>query len=171
MKHDWSEIVNCHVALVVGSVRRIVGNDRDAEDIVQDVFMEAYQASRKTAIRNWAGFLRRLATRRAIDRLRTRGAGQLGVPTTEVAEVTDTSPQPYQNAVAHELAQRLRSAITLLPRSQADVFSMRCFEEMTYDQIADALGMSSNAVGLALHKARRRLQALLAKTIRLGDPS
>ncbi len=171
MTNDWPEIVNCHAALVVGSVRRIVGNNHDAEDVVQDVFLEAYRASQKTEIRNWPGFLRRLATRRAIDRLRTRRTRPFDTPTTETAEVVDTSPQPHQNAVARELALRLRNAITLLPRSQAEVFSMRCFEEMTYEQIADALGMSSNAVGLALHKARSRLQALLAGEITTGDSS
>jgi RNA polymerase sigma-70 factor (ECF subfamily) len=171
MTNDWPEIVNCHAALVVGSVRRIVGNNHDAEDVAQDVFLEAYRASRKTDIRNWPGFLRRLATRRAIDRLRMRRTRSLEASTTEAVEVADTSPQPHQNAVARELALRLRNAITLLPRSQAEVFSMRCFDEMTYEQIADALGMSSNAVGLALHKARTRLQALFADENREGDLS
>jgi RNA polymerase sigma-70 factor, ECF subfamily len=171
MTDDWPEIVNRHAALVVGSVRRIVGNDHDAEDVVQDVFFEAYQASRKMEIRNWAGFLRRLATRRAIDRLRNRVARSIRVPTTETAEVADPSPRPYQNAVAGELAERLQSAIAILPRGQAEVFSMRCFEEMTYEQIADALGISSNAVGLALHKARTRLEELLAGVIRPGESS
>jgi RNA polymerase sigma-70 factor (ECF subfamily) len=171
MTNDWSQIVNCHAALVVGSVRRIVGNNHDAEDVVQDVFLEAYRASLKTEIRNWPGFLRRLATRRAIDRLRVRRTRPLLVPTTEATEMADTSAQPHQNAVACELTERLRNAITLLPRSQAEVFSMRCFEEMTYEQIADALEISSNAVGLALHKARSRLQALLSDEITVGDPS
>ncbi len=83
-------------------------------------------------------------------------------PTSEAAEVADISPQRHQNAAAGELAYRLCGAITLLPRTQAEVFSMRCFEAMTYEQIADTLGISSNAVGLALHKARSRLQALFA---------
>jgi RNA polymerase sigma-70 factor, ECF subfamily len=138
---------------------------------VQDVFLEAYRASEKTEIRNWPGFLRRLATRRAIDRLRIRRTRPLLVPTTGATEVADTSAHPHQNAVACELTERLRNAITLLPRSQAEVFSMRCFEEMTYEQIADALGISSNAVGLALHKARSRLQALLSDEITVGDSS
>ncbi len=171
MTNDWPELVNCHTALVVGSVRRIVGNNHDAEDVVQDVFLEAYRASQKTEIRNWPGFLRRLATRRAIDRLRTRRTRPFDVPTTEAAEVVDTSPQPHQNAAAGELACRLRGAIALLPRTQAEVFSMRCFEVMTYEQIADALGISSNAVGLALHKARTRLQALFADENTEGDSS
>ena len=171
MTNDWQEIVNCHTALVVGSVRRIVENNHDAEDVVQDVFLAAYQASRRTEIQNWPGFLRRLATRRAIDRLRMRRTRPFDEPTTEAAEVADTSPQPHQNAAAGELARRLRDAITSLPRTQAEVFSMRCFEVMTYEQIADALGISSNAVGLALHKARTRLQALFADENTEGDSS
>lgn len=171
MTNDWPEIVNSHTALVVGSVRRIAGNNHDAEDVVQDVFLEAYRASQKAEIRNWPGFLRRLATRRAIDRLRRRRTRPFDEPTTEATEAVDTSPQPHQNAAADELARRLRGAIALLPRTQAEVFSMRCFEVMTYQQIADTLGISSNAVGLALHKARTRLQALFADQITDGDSS
>jgi RNA polymerase sigma factor (sigma-70 family) len=170
MTNDWPEIVNCHATLVVGSVRRILGNDHDAEDVVQDIFLEAYQVSHKMIIRNWAGFLHHLATRRAIDRLRKRVRGASGLPAaeTDAAEVADPAPLPYQEAIAGELAERLRIAISNLPQGQAEVFSMRCFEEMTYDQIADALEISTNAVGLALHKARARLQALLAGVITPG---
>ncbi|MHB0958202.1 MAG: RNA polymerase sigma factor [Pirellulaceae bacterium] len=169
MANDWSEIVNRNAVLVAGSVRRIIGNNHDAEDVVQDVFLEAYRVSQKTEIENWAGFLQRLATRRAIDRLRIRGARPSVVPAREAGEIAGRSPQPHQNAMARELAERLRKAIAMLPPSQAEVFCMRCFEEMTYEQIAGALGISINAVGLALHKSRSRLHALLSETA-AGEP-
>jgi len=55
----------------------------------------------------------------------------------------------------------LREAIGQLPDGQAAVFSLRYFDELSYDQIAQALGISPAAVGMALRKARVKLQTLL----------
>ncbi len=169
--NNWTEIVNCHAVMVVSAVRRILGNNHDVEDVVQEVFLEAYQVSQRNEIQNWPGFLRLMASRRAIDRLRKHRIQPLSMSTAEAGEVADTFSQPHQNAVADELALRLRNAIALLTQTQAEIFAMRCFEEMTYEQIAYALGISSNAVGLALHKARSRLQVLFADENTDGDLS
>jgi RNA polymerase sigma-70 factor (ECF subfamily) len=158
----WPDIIHSHVGHVVRSIRRIVGNDHDAEDIAQDVFLEAYQIAKKTQVLNWGGFLRRLATRRAIDRLRARATRRLAKSNTELGNISDRTPEPYQNLVAAELAERLRSAISQLPEMQAEIFAMRYLDEMSYERIADLLAISANAVGLALNKARSRLMTLLA---------
>ena len=67
MTPDWSELVRNHRALVISVVRRIVGNDEDTEDVAQEVFWEACRASERQVIEMWPGFLRRLATCRALD--------------------------------------------------------------------------------------------------------
>ena len=169
MPDDWDYIANCHVVLVVTCIRRIVGNDHDAEDVAQDVFLEAYRVSQTKEIRNWPGFLRRLASRRAIDLLRKRSSGMCVPPTMAETEPVSTSPEPYQTAIATELAERLRNILCVLPEGQGQVFSMRYFEDMSNEEIAESLEMSSNAVGLALHKARMRLQSLIDDNHKSGD--
>ena len=170
MPDDWDHIVNCHVSLVVTCVRRIVGNDHDAEDVAQDVFLEAHRISQTSEIRNWPGFLRQLASRRAIDLLRKRKDKTLPSSIFNT-DATGTSPEPYQIAMATELVQRLREGLCLLPESQGQVFSMRYFEDMSNEEIADSLGISLNAVGIALHKARKRLQSLIEDKGKQGDMS
>lgn len=169
MPDAWEYIANCHVAPVVAYIRRIVGNDHDAEDVAQDVFLEAYRANRTKQIRNWRGFLLRLASRRAIDLLRKRRSG-MSVPSSKAeTEPVSTSPEPYQTAIATELAERLRDILCVLPEGQGQVFSMHYFEDMSNEEIAESLEVSSNAVGLALHKARRRLQSLIDDKDKSGD--
>lgn len=169
MPDDWDYIVNCHVALVVTCIRRIVGNDHDVEDVTQDVFLEAYRVSQTKEIQNWPGFLRRLASRRAIDLLRKRSSGMRATLTLAETEPVSTSPEPYQTVIATELAERLRKILCVLPEGQGQVFSMRYFEGMSNEEIAESLEMSSNAVGLALHKARIRLQSLFIDKDKSGD--
>ena len=68
---------------------------------------------------------------------------------------------PSEHAEANELAERLRRAIGQLPRRQAAVFCLRCLEELSYEEIGRQLGISANAAGVALKKARVRLRQLL----------
>ena len=71
------------------------------------------------------------------------------------------SSQPECAAAERELAERLRAAVAQLPDRQASVFSLRYFGEMSNAEIAAALRISTDAVGVALHKARSRLKKVL----------
>jgi RNA polymerase sigma-70 factor, ECF subfamily len=153
----WDQIVADHGPIVVRLARRVLGPGPDAEDVVQEVFFEAFQLRQKQEVENWAGLLRMMATRRALDRLRRRRRTE---PLDEMS-LFDAGGGPHETAIARELAQRLREAIAQLPDGQAAVFSLRYFDELSYDQIARARGIEPSAVGMALHKARAKLQTLL----------
>jgi RNA polymerase sigma-70 factor (ECF subfamily) len=153
----WDQIVSDHGPAVVRLARRILGPGPDAEDVVQEVFLEAFQLQQRQEVGNWAGLLRKVATWRALDRLRRRRR----MEPLDGLECADAAGGPHEAAVARELAQRLREAIGQLPDGQAAVFSLRYFDELSYDQIAQALGISPAAVGMALRKARVKLQTLL----------
>jgi RNA polymerase sigma-70 factor (ECF subfamily) len=62
------------------------------------------------------------------------------------------------------LAARLRDALVQLPPREATVFCLRYFDDLPYDQIAQALHIQVGAVGTALHKARARLESILIET-------
>jgi RNA polymerase sigma-70 factor (ECF subfamily) len=104
--------------------------------------------------------MRHLATLRAIDRLRKRRKATL-VPIGTFEVTAPESQQPESVAAERELAERLRWAIAELPDREASVFSLRYFGEMANSEIAGMLGISTDAVGVALHKARKRLTDLL----------
>jgi RNA polymerase sigma-70 factor, ECF subfamily len=55
----------------------------------------------------------------------------------------------------------LRSGLTILAPQESQVFCLRYFEDLSYDEIAQTLMITTNAVGLALHKARNKLSILL----------
>jgi RNA polymerase sigma-70 factor (ECF subfamily) len=158
---DWPQLVHDYGPLVWRTAYRLLGHDADAADCFQDTFAAALQLSRRQAVAHWPTLLRRLATARALDRLRRRYRERAG-GVTEAADAAAPGPGPVERAEGAELAGRLRDALTHLPPREAEVFCLRCVDDLSYDAIADQLGLSANAVGVLLHRARGRLKGLLA---------
>lgn len=160
---NWEAIVRRHSRPVWQTAYRLLGNDADAADCVQETFVSALAVARRETIRDWAALLGRLATARALDRLRRR-----------IRENgrTDSAPQwsdlaspeagPAAHAEAAELAERLRQALALLPRQQAEIFCLRHFDALSDRQIARQLALKNGTVRVLLHRARTRLRELLA---------
>jgi RNA polymerase sigma-70 factor (ECF subfamily) len=158
---DWNRIVREHGPTVFGTAWRILGHAPDAEDVVQEVFLEAHRLGRAQAVRHWRGLLRRMATLRALDCLRRRR------PTLPLDDGALARPldDPEANAVGRELADRLRQALGHLPPQEGSVFSLRYFEDLSYQEIAATLDISPGAVATALSKARARLEGLLCEAV------
>lgn len=160
---DWEGIVERDGPAVWRTVYRLLGRRADAEECFQETFLAAIELWRRQPVRNPRAALLRLATARAVDRLRQRyrRAGR------ETAAQWDTVPHPGEGppgeVAANELSQRLREALTLLPEKQADVFCLNALEGWAYAEVAEELGISTDAVGVLLHRARARLRAALAE--------
>ena len=157
---DWESIVRTHGAMAFDTAWRLLGHAADTEDVVQEALLEAFRLHERQSIRNWGGLLRLLTTRRAIDRLRQRyTVVPLEADTSELT--SPESDQPESIALERELADRLSRAVSRLSDREASVFSLHYLGEMANGDIAEVLGISADAVGVALHKARSRLKKLL----------
>jgi RNA polymerase sigma-70 factor (ECF subfamily) len=154
---DWDRLVREHGPMVYGAAWRVLGQAADAEDVVQEVFIEVDRIRRTRRVRHWGALLRRLTTCRAIDRLRQRKTTQ----PLDGLLLADPAEAPEEAAIERELAGRLRGAIAQLPEREASVFCLRYFEDMSNRDIADTLDVRPGAVAVALHKARARLETLL----------
>lgn len=163
---DWDAVVTEHVALVRSTIYRLVGNDADTWDCVQETFLEAVKLDRRQPVRDWPALLHRLATTRALDLLRRRARQQNRVGSTrDPVEANSREPGPPGWAEASELADRLRAALGRLPRRQAEVFCLTCFEELSSEEVSRRMRISPTAVRMLLHRARRRLEQLLAPLV------
>ena len=158
--NDWSAIVREHAGAVFTSAWKILGDAFEAEDVSQDVFLEASRLWPTAPPGPWPGLLRRMATLRALDRLRRRKQGQ----SLKLELLESRFPSPQEVAAERELIQRLRAALAELPPREVEVFWLRHFEDFSHKEIADLLDITVGAVAAALHKARRKLQGLLDET-------
>ncbi len=156
---DWERMVREHGPMVFGTAWRILGHAADTEDVVQDVFLEAYRLRAAGTVRCWPALLRRLAACRAIDRLRQRRT----VLSLNGLNVAGNGHDAEAAAIGKELAERLRQAVAELPAREAEIFCLRYFEDLPNQRIAEILNIHPGAVGAALHKARAKLETLLCE--------
>ncbi len=143
---------------------RITGRHEDALDAVQDGFIRAFDGlaefQRESGFQTW---LLRIVSNRALDLVRARRV-RLAVPLNSDDEdcraavlADERSPRPGAALEQSELAERLRAAIEALPPDQRAVFALYATGELSYGQIAEALGIPIGTVMSRLFHARRRL--------------
>lgn len=158
---DWQTIVTEYGPLVWRTADRLLGNQADTADCFQETFLAALEFSRRQSVRNMSGLLVRLATTRALDRLRQRGRQERPPADGGKARELRSPGDPHGEAQTQELVEQVREAIGQLPVQEAKVFCLRYLNEMSYRQIARELGLGMSAVGVALHRAKTRLRAAL----------
>ncbi len=133
---------------------RLLGRPEDAEDCVHDVFLEVMAMSDHSHVRTWPAFLSWMTTVRCLDRLRqTRH-----VSIHESAEIQQQAACSEDGLERTELLEWIRCAVACLPTRRCEVFSLRYFAELTYDQIAELLGLEAPPVGVTLREARQQLR-------------
>ena len=169
---DWQLIINRHGPAVWRIAYRLLGNHADAADCFQETFVSALEFCRRQHVWNFSALLAQLATARAIDQLRRRVRRSSLTQSASVGAVSDrdkpapvdwaavpsANPDPAQQAQQQELAARLRESLTQLPPREAQAFCLRYLNNMSYRQIAKALGIKTNAAGVLLHRARAKLR-------------
>ena len=163
---DWNTLVREHRAAIFGIAWRVLGHAQDAEDVVQEVFAQASRQSNGRPIVSWPALLRRMAACRAMDALRRR---RITIPL-DCVDLAIAKDDPEAIAAGHELEARLRAALAELPPRDAEVFCLRYFEELSYREIAETLGISATAVSTALYQARSRLEKLLTEPEEQSEP-
>jgi RNA polymerase sigma-70 factor (ECF subfamily) len=161
-KADWQLIVSKYSGLVWQTSYRLLGNYTDTCDCFQDTFVCAFEVSGRQKIRNYGGLLARIATSRSIDMLRKRNGKLRKTTDAEQIEVTAApNPGPFEQIQSNELGEKLREAISRLPSRDAEAFCMRYLNDMSQKEIAGQLGITNNAAGVLVHRAKMKLQQIL----------
>ncbi len=149
-EEELIEALRAHAGLMISAAARVLGDVAEAEDVAQDI-AEKLLRKRPAEVRSWPALLKKMAVNRAIDRLRRRrDPSQLPVDLTQPEE-------PDEQLVQRQRAEALRNAVAALSERDAKLFSLQCFADLDQAEIGRELGMSANAVGVALHRLRKRL--------------
>jgi RNA polymerase sigma-70 factor, ECF subfamily len=146
--------------------RSIVRDDGEAEDVMQDTYVRAYQHldqfSRLAPFSTW---LTRIAVNESLARARRRSRFeqldlQEGDPESPASPV-ESAPDPEQSTSAAELGHLLEEALLNLPEQFRTVVMLRDVEELSTSETAEALGITEQNVKVRLHRARALVRGWL----------
>ncbi len=151
------EALSAHAGLILSSAARVLGSMDEAQDVAQDMAEKLLRKPPKE-VRNWPAFLKTMAVNAAIDRYRRRRESA-----DSPEQITHEGPEAALSQV--EKAEALRSALGELSQRDANMFSFYYLADLSHADIGRQLEMNSNAVGVALHRIRQRLGALLQPTV------
>ena len=151
-------LYTCYADNVYGYVRSIVRDDKEAEDLTQQVFMKLITVIIKYTDHGvpFSGWLLRLARNVALDHLRRRRP----TPTEDILADGHTDDH------SRERARDLRTALESLPDEQRSVMIMRHVIGLSPPEIAAQMGRSESSIHGLHHRGRRALQQEL---VRLGS--
>lgn len=171
-------LVERHSQNIFRLAYRMTGNRSDAEEIVQEAFLRAYQKLGQFAARaNFGTWVYRIAANYAIDRMRQRKkeearkvepvAREEGAENDPVMRVRDEAPTPERLTQNVELRKQMEIALAALSHSERTAFVMRHWEGCAIEEIAAVLksssGAAKNTVFRAVQKLRLALQPFVGR--------
>lgn len=159
-----AELYDRHAARVYALAHRILGNSTDAEDVVQDVFSQAwrkaatYRADRGSVV----AWLLVMTRTRALDRVRARKPSEQREQRLDDCDspaLASKAAPPADELIAREEADRVRAAVMQLPLDQRQALELAYFDGLSQTEIAaklqTPLGTVKTRIRAALATLRR----------------
>lgn len=165
----YEPLVRSHEGWALSYAGAMLGSDEDAADAVQDAFVRAYRnLDGLEAGRPFGPWFRAILRNRCLDELRSarsrrevsRDVGREDGRWTRGGRGA-REPEAPERLEQEELGRIVRSALRLLSPEKRTVLVLREMEDMSYDRIAEQLGVSTGTVSSRLHHARTELRDLL----------
>jgi RNA polymerase sigma-70 factor, ECF subfamily len=148
---------------------RMMGNEQDAEDVVQESFLRAYrQLGRFESRANFGTWLYRIVANCSVDLMRSKQARHDQVrgdslDDTGAVELPDASRVgPDRLAQSAEINRRVQAALRELSPLERAAFTLRHYEGRSIDEISAALGLGTSAAKHSVFRAVRKLRVALA---------
>ena len=165
---EFRETLERYSNLVYGTAWYATGNEADAADITQDVFIKYWihidQVS-APAIKSW---LLKVTRNRCIDFYRKKREflypNGNGDSTNVVSVVADHRPGPEQQTEQYDRWNRLLTAIRKLPIRMRLIIILREIHQLSYEEISNCLDIPLGSVKVTLHRSRKKLFELIRQT-------
>jgi RNA polymerase sigma-70 factor (ECF subfamily) len=160
---SWDEIVRAHSARVYRLAYRLTGNQHDAEDLTQEVFVRVFRSLATYTPGTFEGWLHRITTNLFLDgarrrqRLRFEGLGD------EIAQrIPSNDRSPAQAWDDNHFDGDIQAALQSLPPDYRAAVVLCDIEGFSYEEIAATMGVKLGTVRSRIHRGRAQLRAALA---------
>lgn len=142
---------------------RMMGNEQDAEDVVQETFLRAYQnLHRFDMLASFSTWLYRIAANYSLDLLRQRKRQQPTSEEWDADQFAAGDPQPDRMLLSQQVQEHLTAALARLTPQERTSFVLRHFEGQSIEEIGRMLGSSENATKQSVFRAVKKLRKALA---------
>ncbi|HEY9488941.1 MAG TPA: RNA polymerase sigma factor [Chryseosolibacter sp.] len=142
---------------------RFLGNDEEAKDIVQEVFIRVWNSRQQMdQVHNWEAWCMRITKNLALDRVRLMSRKQTK-PIEETFDLHHSALTPLELTQIGESMIRITQMIAGLPEKQRQVIHLRDVEGYTYQEICDILELDMNQVKVNLFRARNAVREQMTK--------
>jgi RNA polymerase sigma-70 factor (ECF subfamily) len=160
---SWDEIVRAHSGRVYRLAYRLTGNQHDAEDLTQEVFVRVFRSLATYTPGTFEGWLHRITTNLFLDGARRRQRIRFEGLADEVAHRVGGSEQsPAQAWDDTHLDGDIQAALQALPPDYRAAVVLCDIEGFSYEEIAATMGVKLGTVRSRIHRGRAQLRTALA---------
>lgn len=161
----WGELYQRYAAAIFRFSRRLLPAREDAEDATTEIFMKVRQKlGTYDSSRPFTAWLYKVASNHCWDTLRRRHIRQ-DLETGDVDDLPLEHPDPnqLQRLEAEHSGKQVRDGLAKLPDRARAALVLRYFADMSYEEIAETLGVRRQFVGVLLLRARHQLRDALSQ--------
>lgn len=161
----WGELYRLYAPAIFRFCRRLLPAREDAEDATTEIFMKVRQKiGMYDASRPFSAWLYKVAGNHCWDTLRRRRIRQdLETGDLETLPLEHPDPSQLERLQAEHTSEQVRAGLAKLPDRARMALVLRYNADMSYDEIADTLGVRRTFVGVLLLRARHQLREILSK--------
>ena len=157
---QFALLVDTYQSMAYNIAYRMLGDADSAKDMAQESFIAAYASLDKFQYGSkFSSWLYRIVVNKCKDHMRA------GRDMVQVDEIADSIPSrgytPEQTASARQTGDVIQAALNSLPDAYREVIVLKHIEELDFQEIADILGDSVNALKVRAHRGREMLRELL----------
>lgn len=159
----WGELYRQFAPAIFRFCRRALPTPEDAEDATTEIFMKVREKlGQYDSQRPFSSWLYKVAANHCWDMLRRRHSRQdLETGDVETLPIESANPDQLSRLIDDQTNSGVRSALAQLPARARMVLVLRYYSDLTYEEIAEALKIPREAVGVALLRARQQLRRAL----------
>ena len=159
---SWDEVVRLHSARVYRLAYRLTGNQHDAEDLTQEVFVRVFRSLANYTPGTFEGWLHRITTNLFLDSVRRKARIRFDALPDDAERLPSGDKGPAQIYDATHLDGEVQAALDALPPDFRAAVVLCDLEELSYEEIAATLGIKIGTVRSRIHRGRTQLRAALA---------
>lgn len=159
----FAELYNATSRTVFGIVVRVLRDHAQAEEVAQEVFLEAWRTAKRYDAKQGSptAWLNTIAHRRAVDRVRAAERSAFRDQRHADEQTATASPDVAEEVVSRDVGARVRRALAALPEGQRTALALAYFDGRTQREVSEILDVPLGTVKTRMRDAMKKLRAHL----------